>query len=235
MFYSFSLRLALAYLATEDIAVSGSNIDPSFLALNEVTYPPLGANFGGYRNLDTGGYQILLQYRGADDAFLTISLDELLKGQFTDDLIRDRIVIIGTTAPSSKDLFYTPYSTAQTTDFRMPGVLLHAHATSQILAATLDGQRLPWAVSEGVEVGWIVLAATAGAGLGGVIKRPWVLLGYLLGGTVVIIIVPVTVFALGGWLPLVPALVAWWSTAITIALSRSSLAASSSDSTFAIS
>jgi hypothetical protein len=68
------------------------------------------------------------------------------------------VVLVGITAISVKDVFYTPYSRGRQADQRLPGVALQAHSVSQLLRAALDGhamilaQRpagppaLPWSV-----------------------------------------------------------------------------------------
>lgn len=225
VYYSFGLRLALAYLAYEGIVPLASELDPDYLELNGTTFIPLDKNFGGYRNVDDAGYQILMQYRSNQHPAPRLSLGDVLNGQFTEEMIRDRIVIIGTTAPSAKDLFYTPYSESVDKGFLMPGVVLHAQATSQILAAALDERRLPWAFPEAAEVGWIIVGVAGGALLGGTVKRLWLLSLYLLGGSLVLIAVPGLVFVAGGWLPVLSASLAYLGTAIATALSRPHLSA----------
>jgi CHASE2 domain-containing sensor protein/predicted Ser/Thr protein kinase len=220
VFYSFALRLALAYLKTQDIEPLPSNVNPDFLALNGATFVPLKANFGGYRHVDDAGYQILMQYRAAEDVVPRLRLLDILEGQFTAEMIRDRIVLIGTTAPSAKDLFFTPYSEAADDEFLMPGVMLHAQATSQILSAALDGHRLPWDLPEAVEVGWVLLWTLAGGWLGSSGKRPRLIGIGLLGGGMILITASSIVFVAQGWLPLLPASVALVGSAIASALSH---------------
>jgi CHASE2 domain-containing sensor protein len=219
--YSFSMRLALAYLETENILPLASDVNPRYLDLDGTVFIPLTQHFGGYRAIDEGGYQVLLQYRSAKNAVARLSLSDVLSGQFTAEMIRDRIVIIGTTAPSAKDLFFTPFSATAEADFLMPGVLLHVHATSQILSSVLDGRPLPWAFPEGAELGWIVLWAISGAGLGWWGQRLWLLGLGLVGGAIALVLIPASVFMVGGWLPVMPATVAFIGSTIGTALSRS--------------
>ncbi len=218
IFYSLALRLALAYLEPRGIVPRASNSNPDDLALNEVTFVPLQTHFGGYRHLDDAGYQIMLQYRGDQGTIPTVTISEILEGQFQAEMIRDRIILIGTTAASAKDFFLTPYSAAAEEDFLMSGVMLHAHATSQILSAALDAQPLPWAVPEVVELVWIMVGATSGVLLGRQGKRLRVLGLGLVAGGVVFISVPAAVATQAGWLPVVPAFMAFAGSAIAAAL-----------------
>ena len=230
---SFALQLSLAYLKAEDIILMASEVNPDYPALNGTTIPRLRGNFGGYRNLDDRGYQFMLRYRSSKDAAQSLSLSEVLSEQFDDALVRDRIVIIGTTAPSAKDLFYTPFSRgADDEAFQMAGVMLHVQTTSQILAWALEGQQLPWAFPEAIEWGWIFLGAASGGILGWSLRRIWLLGLGLIGGEIVLIGVPMAVFVSGGWLPMFPASLAYAGTMLAVALYRSySAQASMNDST----
>ncbi|NEQ45170.1 MAG: CHASE2 domain-containing protein [Leptolyngbya sp. SIOISBB] len=218
--YSLALRLALAYLQPRNVVPLASDTNIEYLDLNGATFVPLDSHFGGYRHIDAAGYQIMLRYRGAAGTIPTVSLGEILAGQFQTEMIRDRIILIGTTAASAKDFFLTPYSATAEADFLMSGVMLHAHATSQILSAALEELPLPWALPEAVEVVWILLGVTGGTLLGGQGKRLRVLGLGLAVGSVILIGVPVAVGTLGGWMPMAPALAAFSSGAIAAALIR---------------
>ena len=75
----------------------------------------------------------------------------------------DRLVLIGTTARSIKDLFYTPYcSKIFNSPDMMPGIVLHANIVSQILTAALDGRPLLRSWSKPME--WLGILALAGVG-----------------------------------------------------------------------
>jgi signal transduction histidine kinase/CheY-like chemotaxis protein len=88
----------------------------------------------------------------------------VLEGQIPANLVRDRIVLIGATAESINDRFYTSYSTTLGT--APAGVEIHAHLTSQLLSAALDGRPLLQASSEPLEGLWILVWSGIGAILG---------------------------------------------------------------------
>jgi CHASE2 domain-containing sensor protein len=67
-----------------------------------------------------------------------VTLTQVLKGQLNPDAVKDRIVLIGVTAPSAKDYFFTPYSAAHRFEQKMPGVVVQAQMVSQIISAVLD-------------------------------------------------------------------------------------------------
>ena len=62
-----------------------------------------------------------------------------MAGQVDPAQVRDRIVLIGTVAPSLKDMLYTPYSDDVET-FNAPGVIIHAQIVSHLLDVA-TGQR----------------------------------------------------------------------------------------------
>jgi len=219
--YSFSLRLVLAYLEAENILPLKSEENPDYLELDGTVFRPLGEHFGGYRTIDDAGYQMLLQYRSQNNVVQSLSLQELRAGQFTAAMIRDRIVVIGTTAPSAKDFFYTPFSEASEVDHLMPGVTLHVQATSQMLSSVLDGQRLPWTFPETVEILWALWWAAGGGVLAWYIRRPWLLGMGIVAGGCLLVAVPAMVFQAAGWLPVLPASLCFVGSAIATILGRS--------------
>ena len=221
--YSFGLQLALTYLAKEGIVPLQSDIDPTYMDLNNIVFHRLPSHFGGYRNIDHAGYQVLLRYRSPSNAVQRLSLMDVLEGRLTETSIRDRIVIIGTTAPSAKDLFYTPFSEASEAEHLMAGVMLHVQATSQILSSVLDRQTLPWALPEAIEVAWILLGAAVGSALGWSVRRLGRLSLGLICGASAFVGVPAVVYVAGGWLPLLPASIAFIGSIFGTILYRSYL------------
>ncbi len=75
--------------------------------------------------------------------FQTVTMTDVLQNHVPSDLMHDRIVLIGATAESLKDLFYVPYSSSLTTPTRMAGIVIHANFVSQILSAVLDHRPQP--------------------------------------------------------------------------------------------
>ncbi|NJN62909.1 MAG: CHASE2 domain-containing protein [Coleofasciculaceae cyanobacterium RL_1_1] len=108
---SWGAQLALEYLASQSInPVRQPNGD---VQLGQSIIPRLERGDGGYSpQLDTGGFQILMDYRGDLDAFTTISLRDVRSGNFDPDLFRDKIVAIGPTSPSLKTEYRTPIISA---------------------------------------------------------------------------------------------------------------------------
>lgn len=162
---SLALKLALIYLKDEGITPKKADVNPNYLKLGKDVFPSFGSNKGGYVQADTKGYQILANFR-RPGSFRTVSMTEVLAGRVNPNLLRSRIVLIGSTAPSLQDFFYTPYSSnlmgaAQP----MSGVEVHANFISQILSSTLSGRPLIKAWPEPVEWLWIFAWSSVSASL----------------------------------------------------------------------
>lgn len=205
--YSFALQLALTYLKAEKIEPRGFP-DPSTLTLGKVTFYPLDPHSGGYQLSDTNGYQILAHYRSPRRPADQISLTELLEGNVDSSRIKDKIVLIGTTAPTGRDLFLTPYSAIERDTFKMPGVVVHAQMVSQILSAALNNQPITWYWSEPVEMLWIAGWTVVAGAIAWVIRRPLLLIVAELGLVIVLVGAGYAVFSLNGWIPVATPLLA---------------------------
>lgn len=174
-FFSLPLRLAVQYFAQRPGGPTpeADPDNPYWMRFGPSTFRPLDRSSGLYRNLDSGGQQILLDYRTWDDQVArTYSLTALLAGKIPPEHIRDRIVLVGTVAESARDLFETPYSSGKQEAFRTPGVFVHAQAVSQILDVVEGKRPLPWYWSDAIEILWIVALASGTGFLVWAIKTP---------------------------------------------------------------
>ncbi|MCT7954107.1 CHASE2 domain-containing protein [Laspinema palackyanum] len=180
--------LGLKYLETEGIQLSVADEAQSIYKLGQGTFIPLTGNEGEYSKQDGGGYQILVNYRGGLDRFAHISLTEVLQNRIPPDFFRDRIIFIGASAPSLNDSFQTPYTnTLFGNPELMPGVVIHANLTSQILSSALDNRPMLYPTPKSFKWGLIFLSSGYSAILGSLwLKTRWCGLGILL-GTVVLI------------------------------------------------
>ncbi|HIK53021.1 MAG TPA: CHASE2 domain-containing protein [Oscillatoriales cyanobacterium M59_W2019_021] len=126
---------------------------------------------GSYIRTQATGYQILLNFRGfpcrdtgSPCPFRMVSMAEVLDDRLPPDLMRDRLVFVGTTAPSVGDVFPTPYTRNPST--RMTGVEIHAHLASQILSGALDGRSSIRTLPDPLEWLWIFGWSGCGAACG---------------------------------------------------------------------
>ena len=218
---SFGLKLALFYLEAQGITEKPAAHNPNYLQLGKGIFPIFEANDGGYVRADAGSYQVLLNYRGGIDKFSNISLTDVQADRIPSQLMQDKIVLIGATAESLKDLFYTPYSSnILTHPERMAGVTIHANLISQILSAALDGRPLIKTLPEAIEWLLILGCSTLGATLCWlerhsnhqkivmVVSISFVGAG-LLGSSFL-------AFLAGWWIPIVPLLLALGGSAIAL-------------------
>jgi PAS domain S-box-containing protein len=169
---SLGVKLALRYLESKGISLKVINASKKHYQLGQAVFRPFTGNEGGYVGANSGGYQIFLNYRGTQENFRTVSITAVLENRIPPDLMRNasgaafagRIVLIGSTAQSLNDVFFTPYSSSIfTTPKRIPGVVIHANLTSQILSAALDGRPLIKSWTEPAEWLWIWVWSFTGA------------------------------------------------------------------------
>ncbi len=209
VFHSFALRLALTYLQAEGIVPQPDPVHPQHIRLGETTVRPFEANDGSYINADAAGYQFLLDYRHAPRSFPSFSLTSLLAGEVKPEGLADKIVLIGVTAESVKDLFYTPHSRALYVSQEISGIELHAHIISQLLRFGLDGDAPLKTVSDSTEALWILVCGILGGVVGLRIRSSWRFSLVAAGGLLVLTFVAYTSFLSGIWVPIVPPAIAW--------------------------
>ncbi len=165
--------------------------------------PRLNPSFGGYYYEDASGYQTLINYRGRENSFVTVSSADLLLGRVDPQIFRNKAVLVGVTAVSLKDSYPTPFSTGENV---MYGVEIHAHIASQLIAAVLDDRPFLESWVDELEALWIILWAIAGGITAILWHRVW--LNFLALGLLSGILVGLTIwlFHLALWTPLFPAL-----------------------------
>ncbi|MDV2996981.1 MAG: hypothetical protein N4J56_006686 [Chroococcidiopsis sp. SAG 2025] len=213
---SLGLSVALKYLRKSQIKLKFDS--ESNVILGRTTFRRFTENDGGYVGADAGGNQILLDFR-SPNSFPVVSVTDVLQNRVGANLFRDRIVLIGPTAESKKDFFFTPHS-RELGGFprQVPGVEIQANIASQVLASTLDGRPLIQTWSDPFEYLFILSWGAIAALVTWQRRRTRVneskrltflalalffclLLGLLLVGTTYLAFVQQ-----GYWLPVVPAL-----------------------------
>lgn len=215
--YSLALKLALHYLEAQGITQKTVHNDPQSIILGKATFKRFERNDGGYVRAQSGGYQILLNFRGSHPDFLTFSLTQVLDNKIPVNSLDSRLVLIGTTAQSIKDLFYTSYSSNLfSSPTPMAGVFIHANIISQIISASLDGRPLLRVWSEPVEWLWIFAWAVFGTGISWLFKSPVASIISLFLASVTLFGVAYILFLQGWWVPVVPSLIAFFAAGIAL-------------------
>jgi adenylate cyclase len=209
VFYSMPLRLALLYLQAEGVALQGDPQNPENLRLGRTTLRPFEPNDGAYVRADAGGYQFLLDYRDGADAFPSIGFSQLLAGEFDPRLVKGRVALVGVTAESVKDSFYTPFSGTFRAKEVMYGAELHGHMVSQLVRAALAGERPIGVLADAAEALWILLWCLLGAALAFFSPSAWRFEAAVGGGVVALAVAAHAAFVFGWWIPLVPPALGW--------------------------
>ena len=162
---SLPLTLALHALRAEGVPVQP--LTHHRIRFGKTVIHRFESSDGGYVRADSGGYQILLNYRGAESHFDQFSLHDLLSRKIPPQALRNRIVLIGSTAESLNDFFNTPFSDGPLSPpLRISGVALQANILSSLLSAAYGQRPLLRTVSSALAWGWIVAWACVGSLLG---------------------------------------------------------------------
>jgi CHASE2 domain-containing sensor protein len=213
--YALSTLLANRYLENTDKKLDlPFQLDRSRIGSNYLFF--LNDRIGGYQNFDSGGYQIMLNYRRTNfwekpplNWDNSIPINDILKALLPKltleikDRIQGRIVLIGTSESNDrpgfkKDIHETPYGS-------IPGVFLQAQMTSQLVNAALYQRPLIWAYPSWVEIPMILLASVTGALLSWRVRKVWIVL--CCGGGVIAILFfgsRTLLTRVGYWFPLIP-------------------------------
>ncbi|RMH75760.1 MAG: diguanylate cyclase [Cyanobacteria bacterium J007] len=216
---SFAIYLAQIYLHGEGIEAKRHPSDPKAIRWGRTVLHPFIPDNRIYRADDRGGYQVLANFY-PPDRFTIVSLSDVLEDRVPADWISNRVVAIGFTARSIKDLFQLPHNGSPLHRYpvELYGVELQANFIAQLLAAALDGRSPTLSILPN----WVEgLAIWAIAGLGttlasrhrsfgrslryfGVVQAAIALICYL-------------AFLYSWWLPLFPLTLSWLSsTCLTI-------------------
>jgi diguanylate cyclase (GGDEF)-like protein/PAS domain S-box-containing protein len=215
---SFALTLALLYLKAENIQPRPADVNSDYLQLGRAVFHPFQPGDGGYvRMRNSGGYQVLVNFYHAPSGFETVSLSDVMTGRVPPDLLRDRIVLVGSTAVSLKDFFYTSNSGGLGEEIRqVSGVELHANFIHQILGAALEGRSLLRVWPDLLELGWILVWSWAGASVVWKLRSLRKSALSVLAASASLTGVCYLALLQGWWIPLVPAAMALVGSAITM-------------------
>jgi diguanylate cyclase (GGDEF)-like protein/PAS domain S-box-containing protein len=217
-FPSFALKTALEYLKVEGIVPQEAPNSPDDLQLGRGIFRRFEENDGAYVGADDGGYQILSNPRGAAGSFLTVSMTDVLGGKVSPTIFHDRIVLIGSTAISLKDFFYTSYSSnlPGASPQSIAGVELQANYISQIISAALEGRSLLQVWAKPWQWVWVLFWAWVGAEIVWQLRAPRRFapaIAFCSSGLVGLCFLA---FLAGWWIPLIPPLMALTGAAVGI-------------------
>jgi adenylate cyclase len=223
--FSFAMHLALLYLAQENIKLQTVGED-NWWQLGNKVFVPFESNDGSYHSADAGGYQIIVNYRGATGHFEVVSLSDVLEDKLPPNWGKDRLILIGVVGHSYQDILITPHTNGNASKL-MPGVEFHANVASQIISAAMDRDNSnkimikTW--PDSLENLWIISWAGMGATIAWGMRKSETKKQEFIRR---IIVLSVAVFALLGityaaflfswWLPVIPPLIALSGSVIII-------------------
>ena len=208
--YAFSVQIALRYLTAQGTTLRF--LPDGSWQLGKARFQPIEAHTGGYQGIDAWGYQILLNYRSYQspkEIVPQVTLSQILSGEVEASAIKNRVVLIGTTAESFRDYSLTPYKTNKGATQQIPGVILQAQMTSQLISAALAERSLLWTWTLWQETIWVMGWSLTGGLLTQFIRRVPVW-GIAVGGAIVILsgICLIVLVQWSGWIPLIPSVLA---------------------------
>jgi CHASE2 domain-containing sensor protein len=210
--YSFAWQLAYVYLDWNRIVVQRQNDAWQFGSL---IVQRLENHRGGYQTLDASGNQLLIRYRHTTEPqhiAQQVALRDVLTGSnnFDPNWIRNRVVLVGVTAPSIPDYHNTPYGSIR-------GLYVHAHVVSQLLSAAVGDRPLLWWWAPWGDGIWVLLWAFAGGTIVWLVPVP-LYRGFAFGlGILILYGACWLILVNGGWIPLVPAILGFVGTGVGVA------------------
>ncbi len=170
----------------------------------------LTESFGPYAQVDSAGYQTLLDFRGGRNRFRKLNLSDLMQSDAAASLVRGRAVLVGTEALSVNDSFATPFSTGRHPGKPLTGVTLHAHLADQLIRTYANEAAGRTVLPRVVETAiiWACSMAAAATGLA-LPSAGFAFVAAVAAGLGLIGWVAYTAFGMGLVLPGVPAALAW--------------------------
>ncbi|MEH2357356.1 CHASE2 domain-containing protein [Nostoc sp.] len=220
---SFALKLALLYLKSKRITPTKAKSNPKYLQLGKAAFTRFEANDGAYVGADDGGYQILSNFpkpkcqssSGEFCSFRQVSMRDVLADKVKANLIKDRIILIGSTAPSLLDFVFIPYSSSvMSTAKSVPGIQLQAYFISELISAAVDGRPLLKVWPDLVEYLWVFVWSYLGAVTIWRIRHATRSLFSIIVCCFVLTVSAYLAFLYGWWIPLIPSLVCFGTSAI---------------------
>ncbi|HZK81702.1 MAG TPA: CHASE2 domain-containing protein, partial [Humisphaera sp.] len=133
-YQSLAFQMAMNYLEQESPPIYPQPVpgNAELVKVGPAVIPRCRANDGAYVGNDDRGYKYLLDYRGPRD-LPRVSVADILHGRAHTSAIHDKIIVIGVTTLSNKDLLRTPVND------QMFGVVFQAISAEHLLRYALRG------------------------------------------------------------------------------------------------
>jgi adenylate cyclase len=206
-----SLQLSIAFQLAMKAIGQGQILawppDPTVLMLGKEPLPPISQDFGGYRKLDTTGYQVPLRFQYALPVATSIPARDLLAHPENAAHLKGKVVLIGLMSDSIKDYFRTPLNSGNKSRFTY-GLQVQATIVQQLIDVANRRTDFTRSLPAWQQNTLVLAAAALGAALGLFARSAFLALA----------LAPAMALALGAsfsyglihnlWLPTVPAMLA---------------------------
>ncbi len=211
--FSFTVRIAEKYLAKEGFLLRNGIRDFDTMRFGATEIPRFHSSTGGYAWTNDAGIQTLIHFRAGSAPFTTVTYGDLLAGKVDAKLLRDRIVLVGYRAVSARDVV-TVAALPKINPSEVPGIVLQAHAISQLTSAVLDDRFLLKTLPSGLEYVLLVLAGGVGLSLAASRLKPplHISVVVVISGSLGLIFYGAILT--GWWLPVVPVIAAFAVTTV---------------------
>jgi adenylate cyclase len=221
--YAFALRIALLALSREGTFPAADPEHRDWMRLGAATFRPFEGRDGGYVRADDAGYQILLNSSRDHAGLSSFDLLTLLEGDVDPELIRDRIVMVGSNAQSLRDFFHLPSTGA---DEQVAGIALHGHIVQQLLDSARGRLATIRVLSEWQETSLVLALVVIGSAMGLGVRwlgmGPTSIAGVALVGFWSVAWGGLVAYGSSLWIPMVGPSLAWTSTFLATSVWTSS-------------
>ncbi len=223
---SFALKLALLYLKSEGITPKKAVSNSEYLQLGKAVFPRFQANDGAYVRADDRGYQILSNFpkpgcknssSGKFCGYRQVTMSDVLANKVDKNLISDRIVLIGSTAPSLQDFVFIPQSSRLMGAAEpITGIELQAYFISELISSALEGRPLLKTWSQLWASLWIFTWSYLGAVMTWQVRSQRQSIFNILLSYLALILSGYLAFLTGWWIPIIPSLLTFGISAIWV-------------------
>ncbi len=132
-------QVALKHLESRKVELETLDEKGPKYKLGHTAYEQLKIGEAGYPENELGGFQVLLNWYGDLQRFQHVSMRDIRSGRVQPDLMRDRMVFIGSIGESTNDFFGTPYSQGLLSSNKpTPGVVIHANIAHQLVQGAIQ-------------------------------------------------------------------------------------------------
>jgi CHASE2 domain-containing sensor protein len=202
--YSINTQLALRYLEAQNVHLDFDAAGNWVWGKRK--FRGIESRTGGYQGVDAWGHQVLLNYRNyrsPGEIAPRMTLSQVRSGKLKPEDVKGKIVLIGTTAESFKDIVVTPFR-HNGQPVRIPGVVMQAQMTSQLISYVLDDRPFIQTWPIWGDLLWIGTWTIAGTLVGTFRRRLYVAIGLGVLCIIVSICCGVAMICISLWIPWIP-------------------------------